>query len=587
MKKVLSVVLFVCLLLTTVVCYGALNTVLLSDNAGGGKVVKRTTINTSAAIVNRGSPRTCSHSFTSQIPSSTYLKSSATCTRRAVYYKCCSKCGAKGTATFEHGSLSQHVYQQVANSNYLKSSATCQSPAIYYMSCKNCRKKALAKTFKYGNPRQHNFSERNTSDRYLKSAATCSRKAVYYMSCSMCGTAGTRTFDFGNVASHDYSAMKMDRQYLVTQATCTSNGVYYYSCKYCGRKGTETFLGPKAEHKGTVVGYSSVNDKTHNAMIRCTTCKKVVSQSEAHSFENGYKKSTIGYHKKEIKCTKCSYRATLSERCQYSVKYTYIDDSKHFEEKTCGLCGSVVKTAKAHNRSTSDGRCACESRPVVLYLAGDNDQNPLLMQEGIRGEFSGEMIDAPKYRDQDPNRKDLNDKIENANEYVSTNTDERVAVVAYSHGGEVARGLDYENVSTLIIVDGCVFMPGTGNNANNANQWKDFLLEVAVSGTDVCLYASNQPQKDGSRDDNSKSKGAAAITRDVQDLITDNAGSEITIGGETYRIEEVNSNGGTYAIIDQNGQQVGGTITIGDAGETHGQAVVEASDNIKEVLESS
>jgi hypothetical protein len=209
------------------------------------------------------------------------------------------------------------------------------------------------------------------------------------------------------------------------------------------------------------------------------------------------------------------------------------------------------------------------------------------MQEGIRGEFSGEMIDAPKYRDQDPNRKDLNDKIENANEYVSTNTDERVAVVAYSHGGEVARGLDYENVSTLIIVDGCVFMPGTGNNANNANQWKDFLLEVAVSGTDVCLYASNQPQKDGSRDDNSKSKGAAAITRDVQDLITDNAGSEITIGGETYRIEEVNSNGGTYAIIDQNGQQVGGTITIGDAGETHGQAVVEASDNIKEVLESS
>ncbi|MBQ9280568.1 MAG: InlB B-repeat-containing protein, partial [Clostridia bacterium] len=44
------------------------------------------------------------HDFTSQTTTSTYLKSAATCTDKAVYYYKCSRCTVKGTNTYESGS---------------------------------------------------------------------------------------------------------------------------------------------------------------------------------------------------------------------------------------------------------------------------------------------------------------------------------------------------------------------------------------------------------------------------------------------------------------------------------------------------
>ena len=56
-----------------------------------------------------------SHSFTAETVDAKYLKSAATCTEKAVYYKSCSACGltSKGTAdeaTFESGSILGHDY---------------------------------------------------------------------------------------------------------------------------------------------------------------------------------------------------------------------------------------------------------------------------------------------------------------------------------------------------------------------------------------------------------------------------------------------------------------------------------------------
>lgn len=49
------------------------------------------------------------HIFNREVPSPEYLKSAATCTSPAVYYKSC-ECGAVGKSTFEYGNKLQHNY---------------------------------------------------------------------------------------------------------------------------------------------------------------------------------------------------------------------------------------------------------------------------------------------------------------------------------------------------------------------------------------------------------------------------------------------------------------------------------------------
>ena len=49
------------------------------------------------------------HSYTSKSTTSTYLKSSATCTSAAVYYYKCSRCTAKGTSTYTSGNALGHT----------------------------------------------------------------------------------------------------------------------------------------------------------------------------------------------------------------------------------------------------------------------------------------------------------------------------------------------------------------------------------------------------------------------------------------------------------------------------------------------
>ncbi|MBP5489695.1 MAG: hypothetical protein J6Y10_03745 [Lachnospiraceae bacterium] len=62
------------------------------------------------------------HSFDQELADAKYLKTAATCTKPAVYYKSCSACGEKGTETFESGSPLDHDYQEVANT---AKEATC------------------------------------------------------------------------------------------------------------------------------------------------------------------------------------------------------------------------------------------------------------------------------------------------------------------------------------------------------------------------------------------------------------------------------------------------------------------------------
>ena len=78
------------------------------------------------------------HAYTQEMVKAEALKSEATCTSAAVYYKSCA-CGAVSTNdadTFNNGEPSAHSFAvETVKAETLKSEATCTSAAVYYKSC--------------------------------------------------------------------------------------------------------------------------------------------------------------------------------------------------------------------------------------------------------------------------------------------------------------------------------------------------------------------------------------------------------------------------------------------------------------------
>ena len=249
------------------------------------------------------------HSFTEETAAEQYLKSAATCTKKAVYYKSCSVCGlsSKGTtdeATFTSGNILGHDWGKWTANDNGTHTRVCSRDASHtetgncHGGTATCTAKAVCETCgrEYGEMKAHNFTAETTEEQYLKSAATCTAKAVYYKSCAICGEKGTETFEYGNPLGHDYGAWtsndngthtrvcsrdanhtetddchggtasctkkavcedckaeygdllphdftaeQAEEKYLKSAATCTEKAVYYKSCTVCGEKGTETF----------------------------------------------------------------------------------------------------------------------------------------------------------------------------------------------------------------------------------------------------------------------------------------------------------------------------------------------------------
>ena len=84
----------------------------------------------------------CTHEYTAETVSELYLKSVATCTEKAVYYKSCKNCGISSEgkaeeATFQYGETLPHAYTEtvVAPKHFKEMS---NGIGIYYKSCAIC-----------------------------------------------------------------------------------------------------------------------------------------------------------------------------------------------------------------------------------------------------------------------------------------------------------------------------------------------------------------------------------------------------------------------------------------------------------------
>ena len=127
----------------------------------------------------------------------------------------------------------------------------------------------------YGEMAAHSFTAEKAEAQYLKSAATCTEKAVYYKSCAVCGlssegTADEVTFLSGNVLDHNWGAWTSNEDGTHTR-TCTVDG-----CS-AGTQ-TENCIDANKDHKCDICDYIISECADDNKDHKCDYCGKKLTE---------------------------------------------------------------------------------------------------------------------------------------------------------------------------------------------------------------------------------------------------------------------------------------------------------------------
>ena len=356
------------------------------------------------------------HSFTAEVAEEQYLKSGATCTEQAEYYKSCSVCGlsSEGTAeeaTFFAGNILGHDWGAWTSNGNDTHTRVCSRDASH-TETDNCTGGTASCTMKavcedcggeYGEMNAHDFTAETAAEQYLKSAATCTEKAVYYKSCTVCGlsskgTADEATFEsgepldhdfgawtsngndthtrvcsrdashtetdnctggtasctmkavcedcggeYGEMNAHDFTAETAAEQYLKSAATCTEKAVYYKSCTVCGlsSKGTAdeaTFeSGEPLDHD--FGAWTSNGNDTHTRV-----CSRDASHTETDNCTGGTASCTM---KAVCEVCKAEYGEKDPEHHAEGCELEWVVTETEHEQKY-SLCGKVTIAKEKH-----------------------------------------------------------------------------------------------------------------------------------------------------------------------------------------------------------------------------------------------
>ena len=127
----------------------------------------------------------------------------------------------------------------------------------------------------YGEMAAHSFTAEKAEAQYLKSAATCAEKAIYYKSCAVCGlssegTADEATFFSGNALDHDWGAWTSNEDGTHTR-TCTVDG-----CS-AGTQ-TENCIDANKDHKCDICDYIVSECADDNKDHKCDYCGKKLTE---------------------------------------------------------------------------------------------------------------------------------------------------------------------------------------------------------------------------------------------------------------------------------------------------------------------
>ena len=317
------------------------------------------------------------HSFTAEVAEEQYLKSGATCTEQAEYYKSCTVCGlsSEGTAeeaTFFAGNILDHDWGAWTSNGNGTHTRVCSRDASHTETdnctggTADCKDKAICETCggEYGNLLPHTFTAEAATEQYLKSAATCTEKAVYYKSCTVCGlssagTADEETFESGEPLDHDFGAWtsngngthtracKRDTSHTETEncaggtASCTMKAV----CEVCKAEYGEK--DPEHHAEGCELEWI-VTETEHEQ--KYSLCGKVITEKSAHSFGDWtiiQRPTSNRDGEKERICQICQYKETKT------IPATGSNYSYYTIKATAGTGGSISPSG---NVSVREGR---------------------------------------------------------------------------------------------------------------------------------------------------------------------------------------------------------------------------------------
>ena len=228
------------------------------------------------------------HDFTAETVDAKYLKSAATCTEKAVYYKSCAVCGlsSEGTAdeaTFFSGNALDHDWGAwVQNSDEKTHTRICKRDTSH-TETENCHGGTATCTAKavctvcggeYGEMAAHSFTAEKAEAQYLKSAATCTEKAIYYKSCAVCGlssegTADEATFFSGNALDHDWGAWTQNSDEETHTRICKRD---------TSHTETENCIDANKDHKCDICDYIISECADDNKDHKCDYCGKKLTE---------------------------------------------------------------------------------------------------------------------------------------------------------------------------------------------------------------------------------------------------------------------------------------------------------------------
>ena len=192
----------------------------------------------------------------------------------------CQTCGMTKTETLNQ----THTFDQmVASSAFLRSEATCTSPAVYYKSC-SCGAKGT-ETFTYGSALGHTAS------------GTWGKDANYHWNvCSRCGAKGdlvAHSYDSAGkctVCGYSKEESHVHSSHLTRvpakAATCTTPGnTAYYVCD-CGTWFTDvTCTTPITDQQSVVIPATGHVDQDNNG--RCDVCKERLDNTVEYQVTEG------------------------------------------------------------------------------------------------------------------------------------------------------------------------------------------------------------------------------------------------------------------------------------------------------------
>ncbi len=299
----------------------------------------------------------CTHSFTSK--GNNYLKSSATCTAAPTYYYECALCGMSSQGVtnsyYSSGSaLGHNPTVQSVSSTYLKSSATCTSPAVYYYKCSRCTT-AGSNTYTYGSKNSSNHVGGTTTK--TTKAATCTSTGTNTTYCNGCSAA----ISTSSIAmkAHNYAAATCTVAKKCTVCGTTSGSAlgHSYSDATCTAAKTCTRCGATS---GSALGHSYAS-ATCTKPKTCTRCSATSGSALGHSYAaatctapktctrcSATTGSALGHSYAAATCTKAATCTRCGATSGSALGHSYAA-ATCTTPKTCTRCSATSGSALGHS----------------------------------------------------------------------------------------------------------------------------------------------------------------------------------------------------------------------------------------------